>query len=88
MAFAVLFEKNAERQFLDLEKPVRERIAKKLRQLENDEFGSRHLKHGLPFFVEEVGQFRIAFKERADLGQKRVIFVGNHKDYEKWYKSQ
>jgi mRNA-degrading endonuclease RelE of RelBE toxin-antitoxin system len=46
----------------------------------------RHLKHGLPFYVEEVGQGRIVYQVGSD-----TIFVircfASHKDYEKWYKS-
>lgn len=46
----------------------------------------RHLKHGLPFHVEEVGQGRIVYQVVSD-----TIFVlrcfASHKDYEKWYKS-
>lgn len=46
----------------------------------------RHLKHGLPFYVEEVGQGRIVFTICDD-----TIFVVRcfikHKDYENWYKS-
>ncbi|MEW5955732.1 MAG: hypothetical protein AB1626_04330 [Candidatus Micrarchaeota archaeon] len=85
MAFAVLFEENAEKQFYNLDKSIQERIVKKLKQLERDGLPSRHLQHGVPVFVEEVGQYRIVFKLRQDLKQKRVVFIGDHKQYEKWY---
>ncbi len=46
----------------------------------------RHMKHGLPYFVSEVGQGRIVYRAVND-----TIFVlrcfTSHKDYEKWYKS-
>ncbi len=46
----------------------------------------RHMKHGLPYFVDEVGQGRIVYQVVND-----TIFVlrcfASHKDYEKWYKS-
>jgi mRNA-degrading endonuclease RelE of RelBE toxin-antitoxin system len=46
----------------------------------------RHLKHGMPFYVEEVGQGRIIFRIEED-----VIYIircfRTHKDYEKWYRS-
>jgi mRNA-degrading endonuclease RelE of RelBE toxin-antitoxin system len=46
----------------------------------------RHLKHGLPFYVEEVGQGRIIFTIEDD-----TIFIERcftkHKDYENWYRS-
>lgn len=45
---------------------------------------ARHLCHGLQFFVVEVGQYRICFEEINNV--RRIVFVGNHKQYEKWYK--
>jgi len=41
------------------------------------------MRSGLDFFAEEVGQYRIVFTCEAN--QKVVYFVGNQKDYEKWY---
>ena len=51
-----------------------------------DNLARRHMKHGLPYFVDEVGQGRIVYQVVND-----TIFVlrcfASHKDYEKWYKS-
>ena len=42
----------------------------------------RHLKLGSPFFIVESGQYRICFIETKN---KRILmFIGNHKDYDKW----
>jgi len=70
--------------FRELDQSVREKVLSKLEQLRG-RHPSRHLQHGLPFFVEEVGQYRICFK--VDEGEKVKIFffVGDHKEYEKWY---
>jgi len=58
-----------------------ERILKKILELKEDK-QFRHLKLGSPYFVLEVGQYRICFIEEDT---KRILmFVGNHKDYEKW----
>lgn len=35
--------------------------------------------------VEEVGQNRIAFIQEEETGTKYIRFVGNHKQYKKWY---
>lgn len=78
----------AERQFLDMDKSIRNWLEKKLLQLEREDLQSRHLRRGSPYFVEEVGQFRIVFKVREDLKQKRIVFVGDHKAYEQWYREQ
>ena len=89
MAYAVILdEEKARKQFLQLDKSMQERVAKKLKQLERDDLPSRHLKHGVPVFVEEVNQYRIIFKTREDLKEKRVGFIGDHKEYEKWFSEQ
>ncbi|CAJ35192.1 hypothetical protein [Methanocella arvoryzae] len=46
----------------------------------------RHLKFGLPFNVEEVGQGRIIFQYNSDTLYIIRCFT-SHKEYEKWYKS-
>jgi hypothetical protein len=38
--------------------------------------------------VEELGQYRIAFYQDEEKHEKEIHFVGNHKQYEKWYKEQ
>lgn len=72
--------------FASFDKPVKLRIVKKLEQLKTKE-RSRHLKHGSPYFVEEVGGYRIAFKSDEKTFIKTICFVGDHKQYEAWYRS-
>ena len=40
--------------------------------------------HGLTAFVEESGQYRIIYTCREQ--QKTILFIGDHKNYEKWFK--
>jgi len=82
MKWNVELNSNATKQFLKLDKSIRMLVSKKLTQLELKLF-SRHMKKGLPFFVEEVGQYRIAFEEGKDL--RTIQFIGTHKEYKKWY---
>lgn len=71
--------------FSKMDSTEQQRIWKKIQRLKTLE-KTRHLKKGLPYFVAESGQYRIAFREE---GKKRTIyFAGNHKQYEKWYKTQ
>ncbi|HLC36402.1 MAG TPA: hypothetical protein VJK05_02235 [archaeon] len=42
--------------------------------------------HSSKYQVEETGQYRIAFIEYKEEGIKDIHFVGNRKQYEKWYK--
>ena len=46
----------------------------------------RHLRHGLPFLIKEVGQGRIVYDvENGDIQILRCF--STHAKYEKWYKS-
>jgi mRNA-degrading endonuclease RelE of RelBE toxin-antitoxin system len=71
----------------DLTKMDRAQLAlfgKHIDKIANNPLG-RHLKHGLPYFVEEVGQGRIVYRFVNDTVIVLRCFA-SHKDYEKWYK--
>lgn len=72
--------------FRKFDKPVQQQIIKKLDQMEQP-LQARGL-HSSKYQVEEAGQFRIAFRQDEQTRTKEVHFVGNHKQYEKWYKEQ
>ena len=84
MKYKVKLKPRAENNFSKLDKSNRKIILKKLLQLET-KATSRHLKRGLSFFVEEVKQYRIAFKVDEKVKIKDIYFIGTHKQYEKWY---
>jgi hypothetical protein len=46
----------------------------------------RHLKFGMPFNVEEIGQGRIVYNVKNEILYIIRCFR-THKEYEKWYKS-
>lgn|GEM_PF-1380642 len=71
--------------FLHFDKPERERILMKLQQMKQPLAG-RGL-HGNRFHVEESGQYRIVYEEEPATRTKYIHFVGNHKQYEEWYRS-
>ena len=82
----IIFSDSFRNNFVHLDKPIQKRILKKLEQLKNPEKISRHLKRNTRFFVEEIGQFRIVFEFIAS--QKIIlIFVGTHKEYEKFFRN-
>ncbi len=87
MKFEILFKDSALEEFLKLDKSIRIRIGKKIKQMERADLKTRHLRSGIPFFVLEVGQYRICFSINVARMEKTVYFIGNHKDYERWYKS-
>jgi len=69
--------------FEKLLKDIQIRVWKKIKQILSG-LPARHLQHGVNFFVEEVGQYRICYKSFEDRKIRRFYFVGKHKDYEKW----
>lgn len=85
--YSVDFEPGWDDWFGKLDKAVRQHIMNKIAQLRTGIHG-RHLRHGLPFFVEEVGGYRIAYTADEKTKNRRIYFAGSHKDYEKWYKQQ
>ena len=72
--------------FKKFDNSVKKRILKKFEQMKHSQM-SRGL-HTSRFLVEEVGQFRIAFLLDEETRTKNIHFVGNHKQYEKWYMEQ
>ena len=71
--------------FNNLDKTIQSQILKKIQQLQYC-ISARHF-HKLNFFILEVGQYRIDFFENKDKKFRIIAFIGNHKQYEKWYKS-
>lgn len=72
--------------FKKFDKSTQEKIFKKLKQLEQP-IQARGL-HSSHYQVEETGQYRIAFENNEQTKTREVHFIGNHKQYEKWYKNQ
>ncbi len=71
--------------FQKLDSAMKERVARKIGKI----LGcpqKRHLKKAARFFVDEAGQNRIIYRVSEESNEVRFYFVGNHKQYEKWYK--
>ncbi|MEK6924106.1 MAG: hypothetical protein AABW54_02625 [Candidatus Micrarchaeota archaeon] len=85
-AYEIEYEPGWDKYFTKLDQSVQERILNKIVQLQTG-IQSRHLKHGLPYFVEEIGAYRLVYAEEEPR-MRVIIFAGSHKDYEKWFKSQ
>ncbi len=84
MIYRLEYETGWDVHFNDLDHSVQIPIWKKINQLKTLQ-SARHLERGLPYFVVEVGQYRICFEQIDDI--RTIVFVGNHKQYEKWYSS-
>ncbi|MBI5036242.1 hypothetical protein HZC09_02770 [Candidatus Micrarchaeota archaeon] len=84
--YALEYDSGWDIYFEKFDPAVQARIMKKIIQLKKP-LKHRHLKHGLPYFVEEAGGYRVAFQVEEKLKKKIIRFVGDHKQYEEWYNS-
>jgi len=84
--WSVRLKPNWDIHFKKFDKSTQEKIFKKLKQLEQP-LQARGL-HSSKYRVEETGQYRIAFKNNHETRTREIHFIGNHKQYEKWYKDQ
>lgn len=83
MTYAIIYSEPSKQQLRAIDRPVQVRILKKIEQLKREDFSSRHLGYGLPFFVEEVRGYRITFEKNEQTKTKTIAFIGDHKQYEK-----
>ncbi|MFH1106407.1 MAG: hypothetical protein V1787_00775 [Candidatus Micrarchaeota archaeon] len=83
MNYGVVFESAAENQLLGKDFSVRKRLIQRIARMPFETPG-RHMEKGLPYFVAQAGQYRIIYTCKE--GVKRIYFVGDHKEYERWYK--
>ncbi|MBI5036660.1 hypothetical protein HZC09_04940 [Candidatus Micrarchaeota archaeon] len=82
--YALGFGPGWDEHFKKFDLSVKQQIWKKILRLQRA-LKHRHLKHGNPCFVEKAGGYRIAFRVDEEGKTKKVVFVGDHKQYEKWY---
>ncbi len=80
------FKKGWDAHFEKFDDETKKRILKKLEQMKQP-LSARNL-HSLRYRVEEMGQYRIAFVQDEQTRTKIIYFIGNHKQYEKWYKGR
>ncbi len=83
--FQLAYADGWDKHFAKFDKPAQDRIRKKITRLKTLE-NARHLKHGLPVFVVETGQYRICFGQEGSV--RTVLFAGAHKHYEEWLRQQ
>ena len=85
--YKVTFHKNWPDYFNKLEPAIMERTTKKIQNI-REYPRKRHLKFGSKYFVSEIGQYRIVYAVFEEKNEVRFFFIGNHKQYEKWYLNQ
>lgn len=83
--YSNIFDEDWPEFFDKLESQLKERILKKIQKIL--EFPQkRHLKKGADYFVDQIGQYRIVYRIFEERKAVKFYFIGNHKDYEKWFK--
>jgi mRNA-degrading endonuclease RelE of RelBE toxin-antitoxin system len=83
--YKATFDEDWPKYFDRLDDETKERVSKKIKKiLEFPE--KRHLKGNAKFFIDEIGQNRITYRIFKENEEARFYFVGNHKEYEKWYR--
>jgi hypothetical protein len=83
--FELVFANDRDVYYSKTDSSEQNKIWKKIQQLKTLS-KARHFKHGVPIFVVETAQYRICFREKEKA--REILFAGNHKQYEKWYKKQ
>ena len=86
MSWKLVFKKGWDKNFEKFDNSTQQRILKKFEQMKQP-LQARGLKAS-KVVVEEAGQYRIAFYQNEEKHQKEIHFVGNHKQYERWYSEQ
>jgi len=82
--WTIVYDRNWDIYFCKLDKAIKSRILKKIQQLKQD-ISARHL-YQINFFILEVNQYRVAFFENKLTKTRTIVFIGNHTQYEEWYK--
>ena len=83
MTYKIRFHPKWDGHYSKLDKSLRQRVMKKIMQLQG-ELPARHLGQGLPFYVCEIGQYRLCYETDEGKKVRTMFFVGTHKEYEKW----
>ena len=87
MTYSLTFHEKWDRYFQDLDQSVQKRLFKRILRLQG-KTPARHLRHGLPYFVLESGQYRICFTRDEKKKEVKLFFAGTHTDYKRWIREQ
>jgi len=80
----VVLEESALGQLNSLDKPIRERIRKKLEAMRAIP-PARTLKRHTETWVQDAGGYRIMYMVDFKSKTKTIVFIGDHKEYERKY---
>ena len=71
--------------FQDVPDEIKKRFLKRREKFKKFPTTSfRHSEKGLPYFVDEIGQYRVCFISEEEEKLRTFYFIGKHKKYEKF----
>ncbi len=82
--YQIVLSEEAYSQFRKLDRSVKKKISKAIDYLKTHDSGKR-LKKFNNLFVKKIGQYRIVYVKDGEETKKVVYFIGDHKEYERWY---
>ena len=86
MLYQLSFSEISSKQYKSLDASIKNQVKKKILQLKEQDKKRRHLRYGASYFVEEIGQYRIIYSLDKKKKEIIILFIGKHKDYEKYLK--
>lgn len=83
--YSLKFENDWREYFRKVPPDVQKRFKKRLDRYESFPSSAfRHEQHGVAYFVDEIGQYRVLFASDEASKIRRFYFIGDHKEYEKF----
>jgi mRNA-degrading endonuclease RelE of RelBE toxin-antitoxin system len=81
--YELKWDERWEEYFASIPLSIQRRFAKRIKKYqEYPKFKHHH--HGLPYFVDKIGQYRVCFTQDVERKIRTFYYIGKHKDYEKW----
>jgi len=83
--YTLVYDVDWDNYFQNVPEVIKKRFLKRREKYVNfPTIGFRHTKHGVSYFVDEIGQYRVCFTSDEDNKIRTFYFIGDHKEYEKF----
>ncbi|MBN2122631.1 hypothetical protein JW721_06290 [Candidatus Micrarchaeota archaeon] len=83
--YSLLFDEGWGAYFGELPREIRKRFKRRIGKYESFPTHTfRHAKHGVRYFIDEIGQYRVCFVSDEETKERTFYFIGDHKAYEKF----
>lgn len=83
--YALEYDQDWSIYFENVPPDIQQRFLKRREKYSNfPSFAFRHEQHGVEYFVDEIGQYRVLFTSDESTKTRRFYFIGKHKEYDKF----